>query len=102
MEIKGQIVEVTEGGNLKIKIDSPYFSAGVKYNFPEKSIGIGINEGIVEEAIIRECLIFVEYGKNIYCIAPSEILRIVRDYKSKEIQGSVTLYVIPIKALKPL
>ena len=92
---------VTEGGNLKIKIESLYLTAGMIYNFPEKSAGIGINEGIIEEALIRKCYIIVSFKDNLYWVSPNEILGIVREYKSKEIQGNVQLYVIPIKALNP-
>jgi hypothetical protein len=99
MQIKGQEVIETEGGNLKIKIESPYMAAGTIYNFPEKSIGIGINEGIVEEAAIRECMIMVEFSNNLYWIRPSEILEIVRKHESKELHGNVNLLIVPLKGL---
>jgi hypothetical protein len=102
MIIQGQEIDVTEGGNLKIKIESPYLSAGMIYNFPNKSAGIGINEGIVKEAIIRECYVMIEFKSNLYWIKPSEILKIVDEYSSKEFQGSVQLYIVPLSELHPL
>lgn len=102
MFISGQEVSETEGGNLKISIKSPYKAAGEIYGFPDKGWGCGINEGIVWEAIIKECLIIVDYNDNIYWIKPSEICEIVQKHKSKEMQGSVNLFIVPLKALHVL
>jgi len=102
MNIQGQEVQETEGGNLRIEIKSPYKAAGEIYNFPDKSWGIGINEGIIWEAIIRECNIVIDFQENTYWIRPSEVCETVRKHNSEEVQGGITLFIVPLKGLHPI
>ena len=101
MNIKGQEIDVTECGNVKMKINSLFRSAGIKYDFPSKSSGIGINEDIVNLALKNLGWIFVKVGESpFYKIRPEKIMDIVEEYNSVYIKNDIKLMVIPIKELE--
>jgi ribosomal protein S27AE len=103
--ISGQKVEVTDGGNFSLHIDSIFKSAGMIFNFPQKCSGIGINQSIVEvaKAENRHIIITIGNSPKRYIISPEEIIRVVNTYGSVHKTGNgVNLFVIPLKTLKPL
>jgi ribosomal protein S27AE len=103
--ISGQKVEITEGGNFSIHIESIFKSAGMIFNFPQRCSGVGINQSIVETAKAENRHIVITIGNSFrkYVISPDEIIRIVNTYGSVHKTGSgVNLFVIPLKSLKPL
>jgi hypothetical protein len=109
MFIKGQQVNLTSGGNLRITIDSPYDSAWKTYRFPEPSPSISLSEDLVFETVVRECFIVVEFGHgfgdlsgDLNVIKPCDIYSWVRKYDSKESRNGVNLLIFPISIMRKI
>ena len=100
--ISGQEVELTDGGNVKLHINSLFKSAGKKYKFEMNSPGISFNEDIVKFALDENRTIFITVEKNptLYMITPKEVIDIVKAHDSIYEKDGLRLYVIPIRALK--
>lgn len=102
--IGGQKVELTEGGNFKIHIDSIFKSAGMIYKFPNKCSGISINRNIVNVAELenRHLVITIAESPKEYIIHPSYIKELVEKYNSVYEKGDIQLLVFPLNELRPL
>jgi len=81
-----------------INIKSPFLTAGKIYNWPYKSIGVGINE----KEFRGEGDIELTIGKSekIYRISKKEAIEFVKKYKSIHEAGFIKLGVLPIDLLK--
>lgn len=77
-----------------IKIKEPFYSAGKKYGWPYKSIGIGISKAY----FFNGDFIKITIGDNpaIYQIDAQKALEIVRQYKSFYLAKETLLGVIPL------
>ena len=102
--IAGQEIEITEGGNIKLHIKSIFKSAGIIYKFPNKCSGISINSQIIDKAKEEKRMLIICIGESqrLYHITPKEIIDIVNKYQSIYKKGDLELFVIPLKALKPI
>ena len=103
--IGGQKVELTDGGNIKFRIESIFKSAGMMYRFPNKCSGIGINEEIVDVAFLekRDLIISVGNSNRLYWIAPARVMKIAEKYGSiYTLSSGMRLFVVPLKELMPI
>ena len=102
--IAGQEVEITDGGNFKIHINSIFKSAGIIYKFPNRCSGISVNHFIIEKAINEDRQIIIRIGESprLYTISPNKVMDIVNKYNSIYEKGDLKLCVVPLKELKPV
>lgn len=103
--IGGQEVEVTCAGNFRHTIHKLFMAGGKIYNFPQNCPGVGINEHIVHTALEERKWIIIrlaEQNNKQYIIWPGEVIELCEKYHSIRQEKGMNLYIVPIKALKPL
>lgn len=95
MKLGGQEVEF-KSGELRFNIREPFYSAGKWFGWEGNTLGIGINEDILNFAKKHDCLLIITVGdsKQEYLTTPKAVENFCEQYKSYYKIKGVKLYII--------
>jgi hypothetical protein len=80
-----------------IKIREPFYSAGKKYQWPYKPIGLGINHKHFSEPELR---VQVGDDPSVYVLETSKAIEVIKTYNSIHYTGSTKLGVVPFELFR--
>jgi hypothetical protein len=83
-----------------IKINSPFYSAGKKYNWPGNTVGIGLAWSLLSGDPTDIIEIVVGSNPKVWAIEKQKARDLVIRYKSKFIARNTTLAIIPWSEFK--